>query len=69
MRLPDTFATRAVIFLLPLGEGGAFQRRMRGLDVQMWRERTSRSGANPLIRPSGTFSQREKAMEPPVRWM
>ncbi len=51
------------VYLLPLGEGGA-QRRMRGLVVRVWHAGTTTSGRNPLIRPSGTFSRREKEMKP-----
>ena len=48
---------------------------MRRLAVRLWHDGATTSGGNPLIRPhffcasaqAGTFSRREKAMEPRVR--
>ncbi len=33
---------------------------MRGLEVRLWHAGATTSDCNPLIRPTGTFSQREK---------
>jgi len=45
-----------------LGEGGAVAPD-EGITGAVWHERDTPSGCNPLIRPSGTFSQWEKVME------
>ena len=41
---------------------------MRGLVLEVETGGTA-AGSNPLIRPSGAFSQREKALEPRGRWV
>ncbi len=35
---------------------------MRGLEVRLRHEHAAHSGCNPLIRPSGAFSQKEKVI-------
>ena len=47
-----------------LWEKVARLRRMRGLEVRVCTAGAYASGRNPLIRPSGTFSQRQKTIEP-----
>ena len=51
-----------------LWEKVARRRRMRGLGLAaLLGYGATTAGANPLIRPLGTFSLRRKAMEPRVR--